>query len=83
MRIGRSRAAAASRTAVARERPARLRWLATCGCGRAAAVSCSCTSAWLAIVRHVVEAHGGSVSVRSRPGEGSTFTVRWPTHGAA
>jgi signal transduction histidine kinase len=37
----------------------------------------------LAIVRHVVEAHGGSVSVRSRPGEGSTFTVRWPTHGAA
>jgi signal transduction histidine kinase len=36
----------------------------------------------LAIVRHVVEAHGGSVTVRSRPGEGSTFCVRWPTHGA-
>jgi signal transduction histidine kinase len=36
----------------------------------------------LAIVRSVVEAHGGSASVRSRPGEGSTFCVRWPTHGA-
>jgi len=35
----------------------------------------------LAIVRHVAEAHGGSVSLRSRPGEGSTFCVRWPTHG--
>jgi len=36
----------------------------------------------LAIVRHLVEAHGGSVGVRSRLGEGSTFRVRWPTHGA-
>jgi signal transduction histidine kinase len=36
----------------------------------------------LAIVRHVAEAHGGSATVRSRPGEGSTFRVRWPTHGA-
>jgi two-component system phosphate regulon sensor histidine kinase PhoR len=33
----------------------------------------------LAIVRHVVEAHGGSVEVRSREGEGATFEVRLPT----
>jgi len=29
----------------------------------------------LAIVRHVVEAHGGQVTVRSAPGSGSTFTI--------
>ena len=32
----------------------------------------------LSIVKFVVEAHGGSVSVRSTPGEGSTFTVTLP-----
>ena len=32
----------------------------------------------LAIVRHVVEAHGGSVSVVSEPRRGSTFTVELP-----
>jgi two-component system phosphate regulon sensor histidine kinase PhoR len=32
----------------------------------------------LAIVRHVVEAHGGSVSVVSEPKLGSTFTVELP-----
>jgi two-component system sensor histidine kinase BaeS len=32
----------------------------------------------LAIVRHVVEAHGGSVSVVSEPRRGSTFTVDLP-----
>jgi two-component system OmpR family sensor kinase len=32
----------------------------------------------LSIVRTIVEAHGGSISVRSRPGEGTTFTVRLP-----
>jgi signal transduction histidine kinase len=32
----------------------------------------------LAIVRHVVEAHGGQVTVRSRPGAGSTFTLVLP-----
>jgi signal transduction histidine kinase len=32
----------------------------------------------LALVRHIAEAHGGSVSVRSAPGEGSCFTVWLP-----
>lgn len=32
----------------------------------------------LALVRRYVEAHGGQVGVSSRPGEGSTFTVRLP-----
>src|SRR5262249_36817806 len=32
----------------------------------------------LALVRHVAEAHGGRVSVDSRPGEGSRFTLWLP-----
>ena len=36
------------------------------------------TGLGLAIVRQAVEAHGGSVSVESRPGEGATFTLRLP-----
>jgi PAS domain S-box-containing protein len=32
----------------------------------------------LYIVRRIVEAHGGGVSVRSVPGQGATFTVRLP-----
>jgi signal transduction histidine kinase len=32
----------------------------------------------LAISRRVVEAHEGSITVESRPGEGSTFTVSLP-----
>ncbi|WP_376752386.1 sensor histidine kinase [Corynebacterium flavescens] len=32
----------------------------------------------LAIVKSLVEQHGGSISVTSKPGEGSTFTVRLP-----
>jgi two-component system, OmpR family, sensor histidine kinase BaeS len=32
----------------------------------------------LPIVRHLAEAHGGTVTVTSRPGEGSTFTVSLP-----
>ncbi|HEU4321681.1 MAG TPA: hybrid sensor histidine kinase/response regulator [Roseiflexaceae bacterium] len=32
----------------------------------------------LAIVKHVIEAHGGQVTVRSTPGSGSTFTVVLP-----
>jgi hypothetical protein len=33
----------------------------------------------LAISRWIAEAHGGSISVDSAPGEGSTFTIRLPT----
>ena len=36
------------------------------------------TGLGLAIVRQAVEAHGGSVSVESRPGAGATFTLRLP-----
>ena len=32
----------------------------------------------LAMVRHIVAAHGGEISVVSKPGEGSTFTILLP-----
>jgi len=32
----------------------------------------------LVLSRGIVEAHGGTLSVESRPGEGTTFTVRLP-----
>ena len=37
----------------------------------------------LALVKHVAEAHGGSVTVESRPGKGSRFTLRLPLGGDA
>ena len=32
----------------------------------------------LALVRHIMEAHGGQVEVESTPGKGSTFTLVLP-----
>jgi signal transduction histidine kinase len=37
----------------------------------------------LALVKHIVEAHGGRVSVESRVGEGSRFTIALPVAGAS
>jgi two-component system, OmpR family, sensor histidine kinase SenX3 len=39
------------------------------------------TGLGLAIVRHVAQNHGGQVRVRSREGEGSTFTLAIPVSG--
>jgi len=32
----------------------------------------------LSIVKHAVDRHGGDVRLWSRPGQGSTFTIRLP-----
>jgi PAS domain S-box-containing protein len=41
------------------------------------------TGLGLFIVKHVAEAHGGSVTVSSAPGSGSTFTIRLPSRGGS
>jgi signal transduction histidine kinase len=39
------------------------------------------TGIGLAMVRHMIRAHGGEIRVESRPGEGSTFTILLPLEG--
>jgi two-component system phosphate regulon sensor histidine kinase PhoR len=39
------------------------------------------TGLGLAIVKHIALSHGGQVDVKSRPGEGSMFSIRFPGHG--
>jgi two-component system sensor histidine kinase SenX3 len=45
---------------------------------RARSRSTGGTGLGLSIVRHVVDNHGGTISVRSAEGEGSTFTIELP-----
>jgi signal transduction histidine kinase len=35
----------------------------------------------LPLVKHIMDAHGGAVLVKSTPGKGSTFTLRFPVRG--
>ena len=41
------------------------------------------TGLGLSIVKHIAQAHGGSVDVRSKEGKGSVFTIRIPLKGTA
>ena len=48
--------------------------------GRAAGSAKPGTGLGLFLARSFAEAHGGSLTVESRPGEGATFTLRLPAH---
>jgi signal transduction histidine kinase len=39
------------------------------------------TGIGLAMVKHIVDAHGGEILIDSKPGEGSTFTIQLPSGG--
>ncbi|HEO72467.1 MAG TPA: PAS domain-containing sensor histidine kinase, partial [Candidatus Hydrogenedentes bacterium] len=41
------------------------------------------TGVGLALCRKIVEHHGGTITARSKPGEGATFVVRLPVRHAA
>jgi two-component system phosphate regulon sensor histidine kinase PhoR len=34
----------------------------------------------LTLVKHIMDAHGGQVTVKSTPGKGSTFRLSFPLH---
>lgn len=48
----------------------------------AAAANVKGSGVGLAMVRHIVAAHGGDIRVESQPGEGSTFTMLLPATGS-
>lgn len=39
------------------------------------------TGIGLAMVKHIVDAHGGAILIESEPGKGSTFTIKMPAGG--
>jgi len=50
---------------------------------QASSVSPTGTGLGLTLVKHIVDAHGGKIIVRSQPGEGSSFSLILPIHKGA